>query len=388
MNLAFEILFWTSLGWLLYVFILYPLFVAILARIRPCPIQKSDSYLPEVCFVMAAYNEEEVIGRRLQSYVNLEYPREKLYFKIGSDGSSDQTDEIVMEYQKRDQTIDLRRFNRVGKTEIVYTLAEESDSEIIIFCDADIELTQDVLKTIVACFADEEVGGVVARVIYEDTDKNVGNVGETTYRGMEDALRRNESLWYSTVSPTGQCFAVRNGSYTPLNDFRMSDDLNLAITIQLHGRRVWYEPNAVVEEINLRNLWTECKRRLRMGQQSMATFLRYEGTKWPWRSRVAFQIWSHKVLRNLAALPALLFFASSLVLWNSLALYQWVGILGLVWVGLCVIGLIVEVTRLKLPVIGYPLYFTMMVATLAIGSFRAIFSGEGLAMWTSPRIKH
>ena len=174
MNLLFEILFWTSLGWLLYVFVLYPLLVMLLARVKARPIQKSDSYLPDVCFVMAAYNEEEIIGRRLQNYLDLDYPREKMSFKIGSDGSTDRTDEIIKEYQEQDTTISLRRFNRVGKTEIVYTLADEAESEIIIFCDADIQMIRSGLKNIVACFADDSVGGVVTRIVYEDSDKNAG----------------------------------------------------------------------------------------------------------------------------------------------------------------------------------------------------------------------
>ncbi|MGE3800759.1 MAG: glycosyltransferase [Candidatus Kapaibacterium sp.] len=388
MTLLFEILFWVSLGWLLYVFIVYPALIGLLAKLRPRPVRRSENYTPEVCFVMAAYNEEEVIGRRLQSYLDLEYPREKLSFSIGSDASADRTDEIVRDFQQKDPTISLQRFNRVGKTEIVYTLAGETESEIIIFCDADIELKQDVVKTIVSCFADEEVGGVVVRVVYRDKDKNTGNVGETTYLDMENGLRRNESLWHSTVSPTGQCFAVRNGYYSPLTDYGMSDDLNLAITIPLNGKRVWYEPTAVIEEINDRNLWSECKRRLRMGQQSMATFLRYEGTRWPWRSKTGFQIWSHKVLRNLAAVPALLLLISSLALFAEGGIYKVVGVLGLVWAGFSLVGLLLEVLRLKLPIIGYPLYFTLMIANLAVGSFRAIFSGKGLAMWNSPRIKH
>ncbi len=388
MTLPLEIIFWVSLVWLLYVFALYPLLISLLARLQPRPIRRSEDYLPDVCFVMAAYNEEGVIGHRLQSYLDLTYPRQRLTFMIGSDASSDRTDDIVREYQKLDPSISLRRFNRVGKTEIVYTMAAESDSDIIIFCDADIEMRQDLVNTIVSCFADDEVGGVVVRVTYRDTDRNTGNVGETTYHGMEDRLRRNESLWHSTVSPTGQCFAVRNGYYTPLTDFGMSDDLNLAITIPLNGKRVWYEPTAVVEELNDRNLWSECKRRLRMGQQSMATFLRYDGTRWPWRSRIGFQIWSHKVLRNLAAVPALLLFLSSILLMGDGVVYQVVGILGLAWGALSLVGLLIELAGAKLPIIGYPLYFTLMIAYLTIGSFRAIFSGKGLAMWNSPRINH
>lgn len=385
MTVILEILFWIGIAWISYVFLAYPVLIALLARLFPLPVRKSDGYRPGVTFVMAAYNEERIIARRLQSYLDLDYPREKLRFLIGSDASTDRTDEIVREFGERDPTIELRRFERSGKTKIIYTLAEEVREGIIVFCDADVLLEREGLTHIAACFADPDVGGVVVRMVYEDREANAGSVGERTYHGMEDAMRRNESLLHTTVSPTGPCFAVRQGSYTPLTDFGMIDDLNLAITIPLNGRRVWYEPSAIAHEVNRRTLWSEFRRRLRMGQQSMATFLRFDGTRWPWRSRVGFQIWSHKVLRNLAAIPGAMVAIASLLLYGNGIVYDAVAILSLAWGAIVLLGLAADRLKLDVPVIGYPLYFTLMLVGLTVGSIRAVFSGGGLAMWASQR---
>ena len=381
-----EAIFWLSVVWVAYVFVGYPALIAILARFSPKPIQKSESYEPDVTFVMAAYNEEKIIARRLQNYLDLSYPREKLRFLIGSDASTDRTDAIIGQYQARDSSIELRRFDRSGKTKIVYTLAEEVESEVIVFCDADVLLDREGVGRMVSCFADPTVGGVVVRMEYEDEEKNAGSVGEQTYYGMEDAVRQLESLHYSTVGPTGQCFGVRRGAYTPLTDYRMSDDLNLAITIPLNGKRVWYAPDVVARETNRRTLWSEYRRRLRMGQQSMATFLQYRGTRWPWRSWTGFQIWSHKVLRNMAGLPVFLVFVTSLILVNVNLFYTAVAIGSLLWFVLLIVGLIVDHMKWDFPFIGYPLYFTLMMLALGAGSVRAIFAGGGLAMWSSQRL--
>lgn len=383
---ALQIVFWLSVLWIVYVFLGYPALMVLLARISPKPVRKSDEYEPDVTFVMAAYNEEEIIGRRLQNYLDLDYPRHKLRFLIGSDASTDRTDEIIRKYQERDNTISMRRFERSGKTRIVYTLAEETDSEVIVFCDADVMLDRDGLRHMVSCFADPTVGGVVVRMEYEDDEKNAGSVGEKTYHGMEDLMRRHESLFFSTVSPTGPCFGVRNGAYTPLTDFRMIDDLNLTITIPLNGHRVWYEPRAIARETNRRTLWTEYRRRLRMGQQSMATFLRYEGTRWPWRSLIGFEIWSHKVLRNLAVVPIFLFMCASIALAGHGPLY-FLGMLGTaLWGVLILTGLIADRLKFDLALLGYPLYISLMLTGLTIGSLRAA-GGGGLVMWDSQRIK-
>ena len=377
--------------WLLTVFLFYPLGIALLARLRPRPIAKGSEEidLPMVTFVMAAYNEELVIERRIRNYQELDYPKEKLRFIIGSDASSDRTDEIVTAIMEEDPTIELRRFDRSGKTKIVYTLASEVIEGIIIFSDADIVMTPDTVRHIVRCFDDPEVGGVVAHVVYEEEEENAGSIGERNYHNAEDRIRYHESLVHSTIRPTGQCFSVRPDSYTPIRDYRMSDDLNLAITVALNGYRVWFEPNAKVIEVNRRTLETEMIRRFRMGQQSMASFMQYEGTRWPWRSWTGLKIWLGKLLRNLAGIPVLLFWISSILLaiidGSPISLIP--GGLTAFWLLMVLLGKIADRLGLSLPLLAYPLYFTSMLAALTIGSLRAFTQGGGLAMWSTPRLE-
>ncbi len=222
---------------------------------------------------------------------------------------------------------------------------------------------------------------------YEDDRENAGSIGERTYHGMEDALRRFESLYHTTISPTGPCFAVRRGSYTPLTDYRLSDDLNLVITIPLNGKRVWYEPTAVVREVNRRNLWSEFRRRLLIGRTSMAIFGQYRQTRAPWRSLVGFQVWSHKVLRNFATLPLVLLMLTAIMLGGEGPIYFLAMVLSLVWVGLALVGLVADRIRFDFRFVGYPLYFTMMLVGLTVGSFRALYTGSGQATWSSHRVQ-
>lgn len=386
MMVFLSILFWITLFWIVYVFVGYPVVMAVLARLRPRPVRRDPSYRPSVAFVMAAYNEEKVIAQRVQNYLDLDYPRELLSFFIGSDGSTDATDDIIREFMRRDASISLDRFDRCGKTRIVYTLAERITSDIIIFTDADVVLDRGALLQAVAAFADPDVGGVVCRILYRDMSAQAGSAGERKFTEMENSLRRNESLVWTTVAPTGQCYAVRPGAYTPLEDYRLSDDTNLSITIPLNGYRVVYEPGFLIYETTRRSIWTEVRRRLRMGQQSTATFLAYEGTRYPWRNLVAFEIWSHKLLRNLAAIPAVVLFLTSILMAGEGGIYTAVALVNVTWLAILIGGAICEQLELNFPVLLYPLYFTAMVISLTIGSMRAAFSG-GLEMWNSQRLE-
>ena len=381
-----EVIFWVSLLWIVYVFIGYPLLMGLLAKLRGKPLAPRPSPLPSVTFVMSAYNEERVIARKLQNYLDIDYPRELLKFFVGSDASSDRTDEIVRSFQRSDPSIRLERFNRCGKTQIIYELASEVESDIIVFTDADVLLERGALRHAVECLSDPEVGGVICRLEYSDRRATAGSSGEIKFTELEHFLCRTESLFWTTVVPTGQCYAVRRGAYTPLKNYKLSDDLNLSITIPLNGYRVWFEPRFSVQELNKRTLSSEMNRRLRMGQQATATYFTFPETRYPWRSMVGFQIWSHKLLRNLAAVPAVLLLGSSLLLAGQSTLYLVVAAGCLAWLAALIVGMVCEWRQLNFRILLYPLYFSAMVLSLTIGSVRAAFSG-GLEMWNSPRLE-
>jgi cellulose synthase/poly-beta-1,6-N-acetylglucosamine synthase-like glycosyltransferase len=380
------ILFCLSSLWIAYVFVIYPAGMLLLARIRPRRLTTGrEEYQPTVAFVMAAYNEEKVIAGRLENYRELDYPRALLSFHLGSDASTDATDQIVERFATEDQSIRLRRFNRSGKTQIVYELAEETDAEIIVFTDADILLEPEGVQHIVAPFADPTVGGVIGRMVYTDLDTNAGNQGQRKYLEIENELRHAESLVWTTVGPRGECFAVRRGAYRPLTDYRLSDDLNLVITIPLNGFRVWYEPSVVIRETSRRSLSTEFHRRLRMGQQAAATLVAFPETRYPWRSWIGFQIWSHKLLRILAAIPLVVASATAIPLAFHHDLFIVVAVGVAIWCGIMGLGILTERLQLRVRLLQYPLYFTSMIVSLTIGSLRGVMRG-GLEKWSSQRV--
>ena len=99
--LVLKVIFWASLAALLWTHVLYPVFVAALARLRPRPVHADECFRPRVALVIAAYNEDDVIAAKLDNALALDYPRELLRIVVASDASSDGTDEIVRGYADR-----------------------------------------------------------------------------------------------------------------------------------------------------------------------------------------------------------------------------------------------------------------------------------------------
>ena len=113
--LALAIIFWTSLGLIVWTHFGYPLFMGLLARLRPRPVARAEIE-PSVVLVVAAHDEEDVIGRRLENLLALDYPAAKLEIVVASDGSTDRTNEIVSEIAAREPRVQLLACERGGKT--------------------------------------------------------------------------------------------------------------------------------------------------------------------------------------------------------------------------------------------------------------------------------
>ncbi len=67
--------------------------------------QQSAHPLPLVSVIMSVFNEEKVISEKIRSLLISDYPPELTEFIIGSDASTDGTDEIMMKFAASDNRI-------------------------------------------------------------------------------------------------------------------------------------------------------------------------------------------------------------------------------------------------------------------------------------------
>ena len=109
-----EILFWTACTMLVYVYVLFPLLVRLLAARFGTALSEADLPL-SVSIIVTAFNEEKGILEKLENLLALEYPSDLVDIIVASDASSDATDRLVRDCgAKRVQL--LRVEGRQGKT--------------------------------------------------------------------------------------------------------------------------------------------------------------------------------------------------------------------------------------------------------------------------------
>jgi len=113
--LAGKVIFWPVVFILFYVYFGYPVLLSLITFVCRKPAKIDDDYQPNVSLIIAAYNEEAVIGDKIENSLQLDYPKDKLEIIVFSDASADRTDEIVRSYA--DQGVKLLRIEgRKGKT--------------------------------------------------------------------------------------------------------------------------------------------------------------------------------------------------------------------------------------------------------------------------------
>jgi cellulose synthase/poly-beta-1,6-N-acetylglucosamine synthase-like glycosyltransferase len=311
-----KILFWSSLGALAWTQGGYPVAAAALARLRGRPVRKRDIE-PAVSLIVAAHNEEDVIERRLENLLALDYPPDKLELVVASDASTDRTHELVDAVAAGDRRVRLLECPRGGKVAAQNRAVRATTGEILAFSDANAQWKPDALRKLVRNFADPEVAYVCGGHFYEAAD---GTNREGVYWRFEAWLRRSESRLGSITGGIGPIYAVRREDYIEV-DPRFGHDLALPYLMVQRGRRAVFEPEAVAWEKPSRDIEDEYRRKVRMFEHCWLIVLRGRMLR-RLGPTYLLEVLSHRHLRYGSGLLHLILLGSSIALAGAGPVYQ------------------------------------------------------------------
>ena len=298
------ICFWAALGALVWTHVAYPALAAVLARLASRPVRKAD-VLPAVTVIVAAYNEEAVIARRIENLLALDYPRDKFEIVVTSDASSDRTEEIALQYPG----VRVISNPRGGKVAAQDRAVRATEGEIVAFSDANCTWSPDALRMLVRAFADTSVAYVCGQLRILDAE---GGNKEGLYWRYEMAVRDAESRLGSITGGNGSIYALRRSDYVEV-DPRFGHDLSLPYLMVQRGRRAVYEPDAHAFEKPTPSNETEYRRKVRMFEHCWLIVLRGRMLR-RLGAVYALEIVSHRLLRYGSGILHLVLFGASLAL--------------------------------------------------------------------------
>jgi glycosyltransferase involved in cell wall biosynthesis len=361
-------LFWTTLGGLAWTHVGYPVAAAALRRLRSREVHKED-ITPPVSLIVPAHDEEEVIGRRVENLLELDYPTEELEIVVASDGSQDRTDAIVEGFAAEHEHLRLLRCERGGKLPALNRAVRETGKEIIAFGDANATWAPDALRRLVRSFADPEVAYVCGQVRFQRRD---GTNKEGVYWRYEMWLRESESRLGSITGGNGAIYAVRRSDYV---EWPFGHDLGFPNLMVQRGRRAVYDPEAIAYEKPSRDIEDEYRRKVRMLPWSWRHLFEARSLRGVPPLYLA-ELLSHRVLRYGSGFLHLALLATSIALVDEGWPYQAALAGQAAWLALAAAGKL----RLPVPGAGLAYYYLLMTWATMVALGRYLREGAPL-MW-------
>lgn len=363
---------------LLYCYAGYPLLLWLLSQRAPQrpPRLASGGEYPSMAVLLSVHNEESRIQRKINNFQELDYPGDKLEFRIGLDGSTDGTERLVRACG--DQRIGcLAVAKRSGKTAVLNRLAKQTQAEILVFTDVNAMFRRQALQELAAVLAEPGVGLVSGRTVARPGGRAAEVEG--AYYRYENWVKVQEGALGRLTGADGAIYALRRSLCEDL-EAELINDFAHPCHVILRGYAARFTPAAIAEEEAEGTASQEFRRQTRMSAQGIYVYVHYIGRlvragHW----RFAWMLTSHKPGRWLGLLWMLLAGVGAVGLagrspWGKLLL-----VLGAGGLALAAAAALFP-SRAKSAILRFPLY-VMVVHLAYLRGILKYLAGERYVTW-------
>lgn len=393
-SIVLQAIFWLSFLGIVHTYFVYPFLVKFLARNKK-PNQQTyplnGKEWPNLVVVMAAYNEEAVIGDTLKSIFESDYPVDRMEIFLGSDNSTDGTHAIVEKFQAMHSNLNLKVFEgRCGKIRIVNQLIEDNrelleqkGDYVLIMCDANVCWSPPLAKQLAKHFKNPKIGQVASNVVDCDVSGDGIAEEEDAYVNRENFVKYCEGmLWGRMMGAFGACYAMRGRLFEPIpENFNVDDFYQTMRTFEL-GYEAVVELDAICYEAVSQDIREEFRRKKRISTGNFQNLKRFFLFLQPWRCGMTtfFAFWSHKGLRWFGPFLLIAMFLSA----GALAVGSWFYLLALAGMGFSIIAAsldgILDKSGIHLRALRFVRYFYLMNLALLLGAVK-FCSGVSNSVW-------
>ena len=387
---ALKIAFWICAFLVFYTYLGYGMLLWLLVRLKRIVRGKAerkalptdDTELPEVTFMVCAYNEQDVVDMKMQNIHQLDYPKDKLHITWVTDGSTDETNECLKAYPDVDI---IYTPERKGKTAALNHGLSMVKSAITVMTDANTMVNAGAIREIVRLMQDPKVACVAGekRVMARHDGQAVAE-GEGLYWKYESALKRMDSELYSAMGAAGELNAIRTALYEPMPENALLDDFVMSMEMVDKGYTIAYTSNAYAMEYGSADLKEESKRKRRIAAGGLQSSWWLRKLMNPFRRPiVAFQFVSHRVLRwsiTPFALMALIPLNIALVMMKAGTVYTVCWIVQILFYLAVLCGYLLERKGRRNKLLYVPYYFLFMNFNVFAG-IPYLYSHRGGGTW-------
>lgn len=382
--MIWQFIFWICLALIIHSYLAYPAILFILARNKKenQEVFSPGDKLPFVSVILSVFNEEDVIREKLRSVFKTGYPEGRLEMLIGSDGSTDRTNTIMKLFSVEEPSIRFFAYpERKGKSNVLNRLQKEAKGEILIFTDAKVYFTPDLIFNLVRHFRNKSIGLVGANIVNRRSDASGISVQEWTFMSREISLKHKEGLvWGNTMGAYGACYAIRHELFEPVPEGYSVDDFYITMKVLEKKYRCILDKQAVCWEDVPNRIIDEFRRRMRISAGNFQNLKSFGRLLWPPYTALSFSLLSHKVLRWIGPFLLLLLIISNIFLFRIGSFYR----IALITQGILIIVPFIDYLLRKLNIhivfLRFITHFYSMNLALLAGFFK-FMKGSKTNVW-------
>ncbi|HVM89345.1 MAG TPA: glycosyltransferase family 2 protein [Puia sp.] len=385
---VFKTLFWLSIFIVFYSYIGYGVVLFVLVKAKSLIKRTNKAFIsgnnfePEITLVVSAYNEETIIESKIENTFQLIYPADKLKLIFITDGSNDQTPDIIGKYAN----IRLLHLpERKGKVAAMNRAMQYVTTPYVVFSDANTFLNKECITEIAKHYADTKVGGVAGekKVIAMPGTKAAG-AGEGLYWKYESFLKKLDSEFYSVVGAAGELFSVRTDLFEQTAENIIIEDFVQSLKICMKGFIIKYEPKSYAIEDSSPSMKEEQKRKIRICAGAFQAMIILKGLfnifKYP---LLSFQFISHRILRwTLCPICIFIIFIFNIIIvtYNDGFIYQALLLAQIIFYFSALAGWFFANKNIKIKALYIPYYFLFMNISVFLG-FKRFIKKQQSVLW-------
>jgi poly-beta-1,6-N-acetyl-D-glucosamine synthase len=367
--------FWGAAGLIAYTYLGYAGWLWLRSRWRPQPV-RFGTFTPFISIVMIVRNEAIVLSGKLRNLMELNYPENLCEIVVVSDGSTDDTNQILSHHAQDPRVRVIINSPAQGKAAGLNDAIEVARGEIVVFTDARQKIEPDAVRLLLQNFADPNVGCASGELMLGDPDSGEAAKGIGLYWRIEKKIRELESASASVVGATGALYAARRHLLVALQPETILDDVLIPLQVVRQGMRVVFDERARAWDLPDLGTGREFGRKVRTltGNYQLLQLA-------PWllggANPVRFEFVSHKLLRLMVPFALAAALVSSLLIPEPI--YRTAFVMQLAFYGLSMLAML-QMKRGVLARMADAAFTFVILNTAAVVAFANFVTGRK-AVW-------
>lgn len=354
-------------------YVIYPLLTMAVSAIKKRSIKVIPD-LPTVTVLMPMHNEEKVAAAKIESLLALDYPAGNLEIILGSDASTDSTDEIISAFAAKSEMIRIVRSDiRLGKAGMLNLMVKLAHGEILVITDANVMPSPECLRLIVNHFRNKKTGICDAWPVTRSDDSKGITAQEKIYSSFEMRLKNAEgNAWGTMTGLYGGFYAIRKELFPLFPEKILVDDLYAVLNVISKGYNAINEEKAIVFEDIPPDVRGQFRRRIRIAAGSFQNLFYWGPLPGGLFSGASYSFFIHKVVRWFSPLLIIIFFMTTVILSNHSLFYFAVVFGQIIFLFLSILDILLLKAGITIKPLRFTTQFLMMNAALLAGMIKAI----------------